>query len=462
MNKSLLLLGLACIMTINASASLKLNIKKSDSKRSAKTEIAKARGKVKKIAKTNENALIWLPGHRTNFWWDEWSDNPGWKEGSSFEYAYYDNGLLKSEEDEYQLRVYDYDDLGRLIKEEYYSYGYNFETGMQNTEMELCSVNTYEYDPIVKDFVILETEKSVWSDWKSSIYGTDITRNEAGNVTLVRDFHIDETGEKYYYSEEFVVKYGSDGKACEVYYIDTYDDEIESGDHLIDIEWENTDGQILGIEFDDFNSESFFGANRIKSATIVDEDFGTVLLNVKYEGESFSGEMEYQGEVASSFYYEVLDSYGSFSCEAYGSEYDFDEDTMELVLVAHEYTIRGEQYDSYGLLLEDTYNSETHYVDGEIEISMEGGKATVTYDETHGYPLEYIFAWRDEETDDYVNSTRDTFSDYQPFESNLAESIEAIDTEAEYFTLQGMKVANPTQGIYIVRRDGKTFKAVIR
>lgn len=61
-------------------------------------------------------------------------------------------------------------------------------------------------------------------------------------VTLVRDFHIDENGEKYYYSEEFVVKYGSDGKACEVYYIDIYDDETEYSDHLIDIEWENTDG----------------------------------------------------------------------------------------------------------------------------------------------------------------------------------------------------------------------------
>lgn len=453
-------MGLAGIMTINASASLNLNSRKSDSKRSAKTEIAKARGKVKKIAKANENALIWLPGHRTNFWWDEWSDNPGWMEGSSFEYTYYDNGLLKSEEDEYQLRVYDYDDLGRLVKEEYYSYGSNFETGEQNTEMELSSVCTYEYDSIVKDFVILETEKSVWSDWKPNIYGTDITRNDEGNVTLVRDFHINENGEEFYYSEEFVVKYGSDGKACEVYYIDTVDNEYS--DHLIDIEWENTDGQILGVEFDDYNSDSFFGANRIKSATFVDEVLGTIQLNMKYEGESFSGEVIYLGEVESSFDYQVLDSYGSYICNGSGSEYDYDEDTNEITLVAHEYNTIGETYDSCGLLIEDIYESEIHYLDGEIEKYKEGGKATVAYDQTYGYPLEYIFAWYDEETGSYVYSTRDVYSDYRPFESNSVESIGTADTEAEYFTLQGVKVANPAQGIYIVRRGNKTFKSVIR
>lgn len=36
------------------------------------------------------------------------------------------------------------------------------------------------------------------------------------------------------------------------------------------------------------------------------------------------------------------------------------------------------------------------------------------------------------------------------------------DGEAEYFTLQGVKVANPDKGIYIVRRNGKASKVVIR
>lgn len=461
MKKTLLLIGLAGIVCASASAT-PLRIKKHDSPRHAESKIAKARANVRKIAKVNENALVWFPGHMTQFWWDDWSDTPGWKEGSSLDYTYYDNGLLKSELDEYQLRVYTYDELGRVINEEYYSYDYDYQTGEQTEEMVLGSVYTYEYDPIVTDYVILETEKSRWNDWQPSIYGTEITRNAEGNVTNVRDYRLREDGTKSYDSEQFVVKYGSDGKACEVYYMDDYDGETEYSDHLTDIVWENTDGQILGIEFDDYDSDSFFGANRIKAATFIDEDLGTVLLTVEYDGESFSGEMEYQGEVASSFDYKVLDSHGSFSCEANGSWYDIDEDSMEPVLIAHDHTIFGELYDSYGLLLEDTYESETNYADGEVELIKEGGKGTVAYDSTYGYPLEYSFAWYDGETGSYVNSERKTYSDYHSYYPNGVETIGNADREAEYFTLQGVKVANPVQGIYIVRRGGKTFKAVIR
>ena len=34
--------------------------------------------------------------------------------------------------------------------------------------------------------------------------------------------------------------------------------------------------------------------------------------------------------------------------------------------------------------------------------------------------------------------------------------------EAEFYTLQGIRVANPSEGIYIMRRGGKTTKVLIR
>ena len=49
---------------------------------------------------------------------------------------------------------------------------------------------------------------------------------------------------------------------------------------------------------------------------------------------------------------------------------------------------------------------------------------------------------------------------------DVVTGVEALgadqDGEAEYFTLQGVKVANPDKGIYIVRRNGKASKVVIR
>ncbi|MDE6806334.1 MAG: starch-binding protein, partial [Muribaculaceae bacterium] len=42
------------------------------------------------------------------------------------------------------------------------------------------------------------------------------------------------------------------------------------------------------------------------------------------------------------------------------------------------------------------------------------------------------------------------------------ETIETDELEPEFYTLQGVRVMNPTPGIYIVRRGNKTSKAVVR
>lgn len=41
-------------------------------------------------------------------------------------------------------------------------------------------------------------------------------------------------------------------------------------------------------------------------------------------------------------------------------------------------------------------------------------------------------------------------------------SIVAGDSEAEYFNLQGQRVDNPEKGLYIVKKDGKTSKMMLR
>lgn len=52
---------------------------------------------------------------------------------------------------------------------------------------------------------------------------------------------------------------------------------------------------------------------------------------------------------------------------------------------------------------------------------------------------------------------------FMPAASNNAITIDANDTEASYFTLQGVRVAQPESGnIYVVRKGDKAFKALVK
>lgn len=47
-------------------------------------------------------------------------------------------------------------------------------------------------------------------------------------------------------------------------------------------------------------------------------------------------------------------------------------------------------------------------------------------------------------------------------ETNAIEGIETENAEAEYFTLQGVRVAEPENGLYIVKRGEKVTKEIVR
>ncbi|MBD5369860.1 MAG: hypothetical protein HDR80_10295 [Bacteroides sp.] len=46
--------------------------------------------------------------------------------------------------------------------------------------------------------------------------------------------------------------------------------------------------------------------------------------------------------------------------------------------------------------------------------------------------------------------------------SNVAEIAAAAEGEAQYFTLQGVRVANPENGLYIVVKGGKSYKTILK
>lgn len=84
--------------------------------------------------------------------------------------------------------------------------------------------------------------------------------------------------------------------------------------------------------------------------------------------------------------------------------------------------------------------------DGEAEVTSRftmvacNGDATKDYEEIDGadFSINVVFSMKD----------------------NFVEGIMADDTKAEYYTLQGVRVANPDKGIYIVKQGSKVTKRV--
>lgn len=115
------------------------------------------------------------------------------------------------------------------------------------------------------------------------------------------------------------------------------------------------------------------------------------------------------------------------------------------------------EYD-YELQIPDTY-----YAQGSAEKPIIGSPAIKTDFVTM---IAYIIDLDDQSV---VNAVAVPMSDiaevrYDNFSSveDIAADITGSDSEAEYFNMQGMRVANPTAGIYIVRRGSKTTKEIVR
>ncbi|MDE5663862.1 MAG: hypothetical protein K2L35_03640 [Muribaculaceae bacterium] len=104
-------------------------------------------------------------------------------------------------------------------------------------------------------------------------------------------------------------------------------------------------------------------------------------------------------------------------------------------------------------------DGETIMLDTETEVFNGGNPANITLEAeftgTIYLTLDYegaayiYFATTDENLPEWVASSG-------------VEFVEASDAPAQYFTLQGVRVANPENGLYIVVKNGKSYKAVIK
>ncbi len=309
------------------------------------------------------------------------------------------------------------------------------------------------YDDKVPTFITVN-EQYRWDgdQWEASNYYTQtVTRDAAGNVTAMeRAVYFQGVLDPTY---RLTVTYGADGKA-ETIKDSNLQYDYSSGEYewvdaslVSDIVWETTDGQILDAE------DLFAGANRVKSATVTDLEFGDVYYYTA----------EYAADGSYTVTMNMHDDYWDEDAEAVMTYTPLDANGSYKVVNVETYIADGEpyysttvvqtgKYDAYGLILleEVTY-------DGEVDERTVG---TVEYDTEHGYPLTWTVQVYDIDEDEMINAFRAEYSDY--IDAGVADAlIDSTDAPVEYFNLQGMRVDNPAAGNIYIRRQGNTATKVL-
>lgn len=268
--------------------------------------------------------------------------------------------------DELTRTSYQYDEYGQTtqVLEEYSEDG--GETWIPSSKYENA------YDPIVTDFRI-STLRYGWDDEWMLQMGTkyDVTRNSGKVVTGVDRLTN--------YMDEFTPiarltnTVGTDGKvtACkeeelEIDYANNY--YWEEFFDFRDIVWENTDGQVIGFEPENY----LVGANRMKSAVLYYEDEPEADVAGEFTDET-SAEINidfYNGDIY-KFSHGVTDEYGSYFDERFVqyedseeiyTESERDEVTFnERGLVTTEATIYNDSGDEYIAKLLYDYTIDPDY-----------------------------------------------------------------------------------------------------
>ncbi|MDE6206568.1 MAG: hypothetical protein K2M55_02045 [Muribaculaceae bacterium] len=411
-------------------------------------------------------ARFYRPQTVVNEGYDSWAGE--WMGGFTYKYTYNKAGQVLTQTSDNSVIEYEYDESGRLVKEtSYYVY---------DGTKEVSSAYEYTYDPVVKDLVVRRASYS--ADYEtgelmlSYVDGTEITRNDDGNITMVRDY-MEYDGEKSYQDDYLKIEYGADKIASKIIEHDSYEGD---GVVITDIVWACTDGQIVTDEFDDYNGDMYFSNNRIASATINSYRYPKPCkFTATYDGDSYHSKMMCGDDIALEFDFKCIQKFPareefdlqySYDCTSFEASYE-DEDDSYYIEYTDEYVIEN-RVDAFGIQLFNKevattkYPSPQHKYDDEVSTSA--SKTEVTYDETYGYPLiavQYSTPW---DSDEFEVNSRTSYFDYVNVDPAGVDKVDAAEAAAaEYYTLQGVRVqGQPAPGLYISRKGSTVSKVLVR
>lgn len=390
----------------------------------------------------------WLPGTIANYSWDSWETNDWILQGTTKLY-YNELGQKVKEETPDMTATFEYTSKGQLaVEERTYSYGGGNKTEYTYDDVTGREIGTASY--------YIDGDQWVLSDkWELRI-----TRDEKGNITRIDDYSSDyETGNLELAGYR-VYTYGSDGKISEIVNYDIDEGQPEVEFHLKDIVWENTNGQLIVDDTNDMDADEYcMGDNRVKSGTLIDFDGDegvTAYMTAEYTGNlgDFKMKMTINNTAFYVYEYSVLDAYGSMS--EYCEDLDYEVEGSTVTFTGDKYIDKStDKYDSYGILVEHVSEEESPNYS-----STSKSVADVTYDPTHGYPTEVIFkyAYGDEPLHEQDRRVYGDYALYAGIDAPVADENAPV----EYYNLQGVRVANPSNGIYIRRQGSNVSKVMIR
>lgn len=411
-------------------------------------------------AKAAEAAAIWRAGEQKAFGWN----GEDWELEETYKISYNENG---------QKTVQTVTDVDGYVNKETYTWNENGQLATRFNEVDKDGVGKFEnysrlsraYDTRLTSFITFN-DQQIFSagEWTpSNNYKQTITRNETGNITLMeRSVYFQGIYDPTY---RLSISYGEDGKANMMVAEElTYN--YETGEYIwvetvryTDIEWEMTNGQIVGIEEVD---DLFIGDNKIKSAIVTIEGMSEY-LNVDYNGDSFVATMtigEDNGmKIRMTIAYDVMDFDGVPEQLNHGFEIvQTTEILMMGMVMATQVMSQTCIYDPNDLIILELVQSG----EGEssnIESMVEG---EVEYDEENGYPLSWTVREYDPDMDVMVESFHAEYSDYINC-SSTGISDTMVEQEASvYYNLQGQRVQYPADGIFIKVNGNKAKKVMIR
>ncbi len=425
------------------------------------------RATAKKYLTRAEQLQIWRPATVTDYGWAEyWDDGTsGWKKYLENKVEYNSKGFPVKYTNENEMVEYVYDEEDRCIRVTYYS------VDGVNEAPSPFSKQEFAYDTVVKNLVIgIESYRysgGLWSQQNGE--RTVITRNSDGNVIKVEGqlfagFNQGSDWEPYSLVE---IGYGKDGKANSIRVSFSDEDEMAVESEISDIVWERTNGQIIIAEMG--STDLFSGDNRIKSAKALGEYtypyVADIYLTVDYKANNggYKSVQTMNNETFSWTDYTVVNEYGSYRMKEFEYDWDYDDVTDSYFNDGPQLYEEVEIYDKFGLQLE---SSEIYYIDGDETNGIDDSKifkGEVTYDDKYGYPLVYETYVMYDYTTEPHNLSRRVFGDYKDVSTaGVDDVINDENGKTIYYNLQGQRVNNPENGIFIRRQGGKTSKVVIR
>lgn len=328
-----------------------------------------------------------------------------------------------------------------------------------------------KYDDRIHNLIVESSPYSFFTGtWElmGNAYRREVTRDNAGNVTqiLYSTLYMGE----FEAVQRVDITYGTDGKAETITEFQlSYDDNMElywkEGYSFRDCQWYETDGQLWSTDY------IFEGNNKVKSFTEYSEGelIGNVEVTYKEGTDDFRSVLTGDGFTSTQEWTDLEN--GGFMTVVTYSEEGYEE--KEVVL--EEYNI----FDVSTFTCDVVFFGEDdveviEWSKAETEYNENGCPETVTIrtfipteEEWPGLSVRKAPALSFDEPPvegEWVDALRFEFSDFALIGSTTGIESAAADSDApaEYFTIDGRRVLNPSAGIYILRQGNKVRKVAVK